>query len=318
MTRTARCAGRPLLVVLAAAITALLGLAGACAWPPVSSSPRTSAPAPRPTPTSASPLPPGPAAFGSVADCPRPQSGFDCDFQRRFAAVDRYLANRPGMVAVVVHDRQTGAVWRNDDADTPIWTASTIKLAMAVDLFERDRAGAIQLSADDRDLIHAMLHNSDDNAADTLWFRYAGSDHMAFNRDFAQLGMTSLRPQRGFSDFYPYWGFQQCTANDLLRLIDHVLDDMPRGLRDHIVGELRTVAPDQQWGVWDAGPAAQPGNKDGWSLEQGGWVMNTVGFAGPAERYTVAVMNSLRGQGGYDEGRATDSHVAQLLFGGRF
>ena len=46
--------------------------------------------------------------------------------------------------------------------------------------------------------------------------------------------------------------------------------------------------------------------------------MNTVGFVGPDARYTLSVMNSLNGQGGYDEGRETDNQVAKILFAGRF
>jgi hypothetical protein len=65
-----------------------------------------------------------------------------------------------------------------------VWTASTIKLAMTVDLFLRDRAGSITLSGGDRTLIQEMLHSSDDNAADALWFKYSGADHMTFNNDF--------------------------------------------------------------------------------------------------------------------------------------
>jgi hypothetical protein len=60
-----------------------------------------------------------------------------------------------------------------------------------------------------------------------------------------------------------------------------------------------------------------PGNKDGWSLEQGGWVVNSVGFAGPGQRYTLAVMNSLGSDGGYSDGVATTTHLAQLLLRGR-
>jgi len=247
-----------------------------------------------------------------------PQSGFDCDFQRRFASVQAYLAKRPGTTGIVLRDRQTGAVWRNDHAGDLTWTASTIKLAMTVDLFLRDRAGGISLSTEDRSLIQAMLHSSDDNAADTLWFRYAGDDHMAFNNAFPGYGLTSLAPQRGFSNFYPYWGFQKCTPDDLDRLINYVLTQLPADPRDYILGQLRTVAPNQQWGVWGAGPAAHPGNKDGWSEEQGGWVMNTVGFVGPGERYTLAEMNNLRGKGGYNEGKTTITEVARLLFAGRF
>ncbi|WP_245614039.1 tat pathway signal sequence [Actinokineospora inagensis] len=253
----------------------------------------------------------------SVApECPK--TGFDCDFQRRFAAAEAYLAARPGTVGIVVRDRTTGAVWRNGHADDMTWTASTIKLAMVVDLFRRDRAGVITLSARDRDQIAAMLHSSDDDAATALWAKYGGSDHMTFNDAFPGYGMTSLQPQRGYSKTYPYWGFQKCTAADLDRLINYVLDKVPAQDRSYILGQLRQVAVNQQWGVWGAGSAARPGNKDGWSEEDGGWVMNSVGFVGPGERYTLAIMNNLRGQGGYDEGKATDTEVARIIFEGRF
>lgn len=280
----------------------------------------SAAPAPPPAPASSAPPPSAPpgSAPDKAKDCPLPDSGFDCDFQRRFASVQAYLAKRPGTTGIVIRDRQTGAVWRNDHAGDLTWTASTIKLAMTVDLFLRDQSGAITLSTEDRSLIKAMLHSSDDKAADTLWFRYAGADHLAFNNAFPGYGLTGLKPQAGFTDFYPYWGFQKCTPDDLDRLINYVLTRLPADLRTYILGELRAVAPNQQWGVWGAGPAARPGNKDGWSEEQGGWVMNTVGFVGPDERYTLAEMNNLRGKGGYSEGKATITEVARLLFAGRF
>lgn len=257
------------------------------------------------------------AARMPAADCPLPDTGFDCDFQQRITAVQTYLAERPGTTGVVLHDLRTGAVWHNDHADDPTWTASTIKLAMVVDLFTRDRAGEITLTDDDRDLIKSMLHSSDDDAADTLWYRYAGDDHMAFNDNFPDYGLTSLLPQKGYTDFYPYWGFQKCTPEDLDRLISYVLTDLPAQDRAYILGEMRAVAGNQQWGVWAAGPAAKPGNKNGWSEEDTGWVMNSVGFVGPGERYTLAEMNNLRGEGDYDTGRETVSHVAELLFKGR-
>ncbi|MBV8932952.1 MAG: tat pathway signal sequence, partial [Kutzneria sp.] len=218
-----------------------------------------------------------PTAAAATPTCSAPGVDFDCDLRNRIAAAQAYVNGRPGSTGIVLRDRRTGAVWRNDAARRPVWTASTIKLAMVVDLLLRDRAGTIALSGDDRALIGAMLNSSDDKAADTLWFRYAGKDHMAFNSAFPRYGMTSLQPQRGFSTFYPYWGFQKCTPDDLDRLINYVLTELPANLRDYLVAQLRSVAPIQQWGVWGAGPAARPGNKDGWSLEQGGWVMNTVG-----------------------------------------
>ncbi|OLF08861.1 tat pathway signal sequence [Actinophytocola xinjiangensis] len=245
-------------------------------------------------------------------------TGFDCDLQKRFVEVERYLAGRPGTSGVVVRDLRTGAVWRNGHAEDLTWTASTIKLAMVVDLFTRDRTGEITLSREDRRLIGAMLHTSDDRAADVLWYRYAGEDHLTFNENFPKYGLTSLTPQAGFTDYYPYWGFQKCTTDDLDRLMSYVLTKLPAGERAYIVREMRSVDVVQRWGVWGAGPAAHPGTKDGWSEEKGGWVTNTVGFVGDGERYTLAVMNDLRGEAGFAAGRTTVTEVAELLFAGYF
>lgn len=293
---------------LAAVAFSLAGCGGATANPVLHGSAAPSSTTPTPPPATA-PANPTPA-------CADQQSGFDCPWQQRFAAVNAYIATRPGTVGIVLRDRQTGAVWRTGAVGTPVWTASTIKLAMTVNLFERDRAGTIALSGSDRALIQAMLHSSDDDAANALWFKYAGADHMTFNNAFVRYGMTSLQPQRGYSKFFPYWGFQKCTPNDLDHLINYLLARVPADTRDYIVRQLQAVDPDQQWGVWAAGPQAQPGNKDGWSQEDTGWVMNSVGFAGPGQRYTLAIMNSLNGHGGYDDGRTTDSHIAELLLAG--
>ncbi|MHC9292890.1 serine hydrolase [Mycobacterium sp. LTG2003] len=241
----------------------------------------------------------------------------DCDLAARVAAADDYLATRPGTVGYVLRDRASGAVYRNAHAGTPVWTASTIKLAMVVDLLSRHRAGAITLGESDRSLMAAMLHVSDDDAADTLWARFGGADHQAFNDDFPSYGMTGLRPQRGFSATYPYWGFQKATPDDLDRLMNYALTELDPADSAGIVDALKHVGANQQWGVWGAGPDMEPGNKNGWSLEQGGWVVNTVGFAGPQQRYTLAVMNSLGEQGGYDDGVATTTRLSELLLAGR-
>jgi hypothetical protein len=317
---------RALPAVLAAALVLVTACAGRSAGPagaPAAPGPsRAAAPAPAPAATtSATParLPPaGPvrpatrATASPSPSCPYPSSGFDCDLQRRIAAAESYADGRPGITGIVVRDRTTGAVWRNEYADTHVWTASTIKLAMAVDLLTRERAGLVHLTAADRSTMDKMLKVSDDDAADTLWFRYGGPDYAT---RFPAYGLTSVTFVSGFQH---YWGWMKCTAADLDRLIRYVLERMPAADRAYLVDTLRAVGANQQWGVWGAGPAARPGNKDGWSLEQGGWVINSVGFVGPGERYTLAMMNSLRGEGGYAEGVATDTHIAALLFAGRF
>ncbi len=81
---------------------------------------------------------------------------------------------------------------------------------------------------------------------------------------------------------------------------------------------MRRVAPIQQWGVWGAGPDHDPGNKDGWEDDGGVWVVNTVGFAGPRARYTLAIMDDLGGAGDFHQGTTTLDQIAALLFRGHY
>jgi hypothetical protein len=46
-------------------------------------------------------------------------------------------------------------------------------------------------------------------------------------------------------------------------------------------------------------------------------VTNSVGFAGAAQRFTLAIMNELGGQGGCDDGQATTTRLSQILLAGR-
>ncbi|MET8423182.1 tat pathway signal sequence [Nocardia sp. NPDC059246] len=251
-----------------------------------------------------------------------PIAGFDADMSSRIAAVDNYLGTRPGVTGYVMRDRVTGGIYRNGNADTNFWTASTIKLAIAEDLLNRARIGAIQLGPDDRALMESMLATSNDNAADILWNKYAGIDRMSFNNAFRANGMTGLVPMPPTTSIeqvklFPDWGFQQCSPADLDRLMDNVLTRMHPDDRAYLLDRMRHVDTNQHWGVWGAGAAMNPGLKNGWSDEQGGWVVNSVGFAGPGERYTLAIMTEQGDQGGYADGSETTTHVAQLLFQGR-
>lgn len=235
-----------------------------------------------------------------------------CDFRQRLVEAEQYLQTRPGTVGFVLRDRTTGGAYRNGDAATSIWTASTIKLAMVADLLTREQAGSLRLTAADRDDMVAMLRSSDNAAADTLWSRYGGPSSV-FNTNFARLGMTRVQPQPGFGDVYPYWGFQKATADDFDALMNYVLTRLNPSNAAAVVAEMQRVDGGQKWGVWGAGPAMAPGLKNGWSQEQGGWVVNSVGFAGPRQRYTLSIMNALGGEGGYDDGVETTTELARIL-----
>ncbi|PXX69369.1 beta-lactamase class A [Nocardia tenerifensis] len=244
--------------------------------------------------------------------------GFEPEFRARIAAAEAYVRSRPGFTGIVVRDRRTGAVWRNADAGTKIWACSTSKLAIAVDLLLRDDLGAITLGPDDRELMHEMLHASDNDAATTLWERYGGEK--AFAPRFRSFGMTGLE----FADRHPdSWGWILATPNDLEQLIDFTLEQVPARHRNYLVDELRSVDggdsldSDQRWGIWGAGDRAAPGNKNGWSddNDDGSWLVNSVGFVGPREQFTVAIMNNTKViDDGYQVGRQTVTRVSEILF----
>ena len=42
-------------------------------------------------------------------------------------------------------------------------------------------------------------------------------------------------------------------------------------------------------------------------------MVNSVGFAGAQQRYTLAIMNALGDGGGYDDGVATTTQVSRIL-----
>jgi hypothetical protein len=279
--------------------------------------------APNPSPTALASAPNLLANRAPATPSPAPSApsacrdGWDCAQQARFEATAAYAGKRPGRIGVVMRDRQTGAVWRNGPTADPMWTGSTIKLAIATNLLERHRAGTIRLTAADRQTMSTMLRSSSNDATDTLWNRYDGPQML--ERFRTGYGMKSLSVVSGLST---YWRHLRCTADDLDRLMTYVLGgNLHADDRAYLVSTLRGVADNQHWGVWAAGPRLQPGNKDGWAIkpDPGGehWVTHTVGFAGPAERYVVVVMYSQPPGGSLSAGVQAVSDAAALLFGGQ-
>jgi hypothetical protein len=273
---------------------------------PVASVRAVAQPSPTTASTSTAPAAPKPCPAATPA-------GFSCTMRTRIAEVEDFLKTRPGMIGIVLRDRGSGAVWRNKYAGSQVYMASTSKLAIATTLLLQNQAGVIHLSSSDRALMQEMLHVSDDNAADDLWFEYGASFYTSY---FPRIGLTTAQylPQQGVTG--AYWGEMTCTPDDLDRLINYVLGSMPASLSDYLTYELRHVATVQHFGVWGAGPASDPGNKDGWSVEKPGWIIDSVGFAGPGARYTLTMMNSLEDEGDYQDGTDTVTQVAAVLFRG--
>lgn len=231
----------------------------------------TAAPAPAPVvppPTTVAPTTPAAAAEVALAG--------------RGPAADSYAGTRLGSTGIVVRDRRTGEVWRNAAAGTRFRAASTVKLAIAVDLLVRARAGAVRPTAADRAALRAMIVSSDNAAAGRLWARFGAGP---------RLGTYGLTDAVVGTD----WGAVRCTPDDLERLVTYALERTDPADRATLVGLLRAVVPDQRWGVFGVASTAAPGGKNGWTPSPAGWAVDTAGFLGPEERWTVVVMTDLTG-----------------------
>lgn len=218
------------------------------------------------------------------------------------------IAGAPGTVGLVVRDTVTGASWQAGDPSHAAWTASTVKLAIATGILESDRA----LSAADRENMRKMLVDSDNNATDALWEKFDGVGMLPqFTRKY---GMTTLAVVSGYR---AYWRHLQCSAADLAAVMAYALARLPADDRAQLVGHLKAAAGVQQWGVQAGG--ADAGHKPGWAFKPEGnpdhWVVHSVGFAGPGERYIVAVTYDQPPGRSAKQGAQTVSDVVSLAFG---
>jgi hypothetical protein len=326
--RSAAGLGRPVASRLAVGALVLMGLAlsgcsaAARAGPAAASSagPGAATSPAATSPAAASPSPSPSVTASPTSTCTGIAPGFSCTMQQRITEVQHYLAGRHGSIGIVLDDRVTGAVWHNGHAHTLYPAASTMKLAVMTDLLLRNQRGTIHLTAADWRQMYQALHTSNDIDANDLWGTY---EDARFQQRIQAFGMTRAHFTNEIN-----WGYMDCTPRDLDHLMNYVLAKAPASVRNYLVRQLRHVSVhDQQWGVWGAGPASRPGNKDGWEHPPVGggdhwWITNTVGFAGPAQEYTLSVMDNLYnydepGSRGFFYGANTLTQIASILFQGR-
>ncbi|MFB9184466.1 serine hydrolase [Dactylosporangium sucinum] len=279
------------------------------------------------TPTQATPNQAGPqvsdagsetSALGqaSVQASVQPSASGATPGQSRQQQAKAFIEQQPGTIGIVVRDRTTGQVWKAGNTTATTWTASTIKLAIAADLLERQRAGQLRLDQTDKANLDKALVNSDNDAATALWNRYDGAGML--ERFRSRFGMRSLAVVQGYDTF---WRNLRCSADDLQNLMTYVLEKLAPEDQAYLVATLRKVASNQRWGVWAAGSALKPGNKDGWAQKPVNgrtvWVTHTVGFAGDGERYVVAAMYEQGASGTLAKGAHALSDAVALYFGAK-
>ncbi|MGH3978109.1 MAG: serine hydrolase [Pseudonocardiaceae bacterium] len=221
------------------------------------------------------------------------------------AAVDALAAGTPGLtVAVAVLDRATGETAAGSAAGAPLYSASLVKILVAVDVLQR-RRGGLAVHEDDIALIRRALGPSDDQAMNALWVRFDG--YGAVGRVAGQLDLAETRVPQDPSQ----WGEAEMSASDVVRLYDHVLTGLPAADRELIMGAIGAAPPvatdgfDQTFGLLEPhGPPVT--SKQGWMCCLDGRItLHSAGTLDTERRFVVALLSSQPRAAGYESARAT-------------
>jgi hypothetical protein len=215
-------------------------------------------------------------------------------------AAASYVAARSGTVLAAVYDVSTGQSWRLDDGPAQA-EASVVKLDILEALLARQ--GGIPLSPGDQSLARAMIEDSDNDSATSLWDEAGGPAGIGgYN---GEAGLTRTTPSAcvtcpGF--LWPGWGLTTTVPYDQLTLLKQLITPGPRPLltqaeRSYALSLMENVTPDQRWGVSGGVPAGVTvALKNGWlplNDANTDWQVNSVGWvSGDGRDYLAAVFTT--------------------------
>ncbi|MFI7703945.1 serine hydrolase [Nonomuraea sp. NPDC049480] len=213
-------------------------------------------------------------------------------------AVDRYLDDVPGQVAVSVRDLSTGMSYSyNPGLRTA--TASIVKVDMVMALLLKAQSERRGLTGWERRAAAQAIKVSDNAAASALWSAIGGASGLAAaNRKF---GLRETTPGAGGA-----WGSTTTSAADQVRLLTALTSPkspLSEKNRRYVLGLMGGVAPEQAWGVSASGrEGADVAVKNGWLPRErhgGRWTVNSIGRVRDRGRtYLIAVISHRHGSMG--------------------
>jgi beta-lactamase class A len=242
----------------------------------------TTTPAPTPTPE------PAPAPAPASAKKPKPASSYKKSLTQ---ALNRFLDDVPGEVAVSVRDLSTGLSFTyNRGLRTA--TASIVKVNLVMALLLKTQRQRRGLTGWERRAAAQAIKVSDNAAASALWSAIGGASGLAAaNKKF---GLRDTRPGPGGA-----WGSTTTSAADQVRLLT-ALTSLKSPLsaknRQYVLGLMGGVAPEQAWGVSaSVREGADVALKNGWLPRErhgGRWTVNSIGRVRDRGRtYLIAVIS---------------------------
>jgi hypothetical protein len=169
-------------------------------------------------------------------------------------AARAYANTRSGVVSFAViddHGRLHGSRYHDG-----WYSASLLKPIIMGTLLNRPDVRARRLEPAEKALLEPMIRRSADDPASALFTTLGPPAIQRFGR---RTGLTSLRVVA------PIWGSTHITAGGYAFFFRNLLGAIPRRHRAYALHLLKTIVPEQRWGV----PTVKP---RGWALAfKGGW-----------------------------------------------
>ena len=213
-----------------------------------------------------------------------------------------YVKQRKGLVSFAV--RTERRLYRYHGERTAP-SASVVKAMLMVAYLNRESVRRRDLNHEDWELLGPMIRRSD-NVAATRVFNIVGA-----------AGLRGLAHRVGMQHFStnPIWGLTQICAADQTKFFLHLRAFVPARHRPAAFTLLRTVIPEQCWGIARARP-------DGWKIYfKGGWgsgsgaVDHQIALLTKGdERVSIAVLTRFNPNHLY--GEHTEEGVARRLLRG--
>jgi hypothetical protein len=229
------------------------------------------------------------------------------------AAVDRaaaYGAAHGERVGIAVYDRSTGAYYGAGEDTAQFRSGSVFKVFIAIELLHSGQMN----DPDTERLAHKMITQSDDAAANELYFQVGGPDVVYRVEDLYGISGMDRTPDT------QYWGKTRITPQAMAELYQHLAVDPVAGpwLMDAMAHatELGSDGVDQFFGIPSV--AGDWRVKQGWMNRDGRASINTTGYIGH-DRYIVVIL-SQGPAAGYltDDTRVITAMTKLLLPGGQF
>jgi hypothetical protein len=198
------------------------------------------------------------------------------------------------------------------NGDQPFPMASVVKVVIMLTFLEQRLANAAPLTEGDLDLLEWMVTESDNWAAEQLWFEIGGDSAIAaFTEEHSLAGIDV--------EGAPGWGDVTATAIGLTRLFallyeETFLDEPSRSLAASL---LAAVIAEQQWGASAAFPSWAPagtfGTKNGWYPALTGWRVNSVAMQLGGSFEPMVLAGLTRNQESFEYAVETIERVAQRI-----